>query len=160
MALLTMLYVDILDTTGTLYSMAEFAGLVDERGDFPRSTWAFTADALGTILGSFMGTPDTTCYIESAAGIHAGGKTGITAIVVGLLFFLSLFFNPIFASIPPWATGPALIIVGALMMESVTKIKWDDMRQAMPFSICVYCLSLSLSSSRWFETIWKPYGIR
>jgi len=91
-ALLTMLYVDILDTTGTLYSMADFAGLVDERGDFPRSSWAFSADALGTILGSFMGTPDTTCYIESAAGIHAGGRTGITAIVVGLLFFLSLFF--------------------------------------------------------------------
>lgn len=144
-ALLTMLYVDILDTTGTLYSMADFAGLVDERGDFPRSTWAFTSDAIGTILGSFMGTPDTTAYIESAAGIHAGGRTGLTAVVVGLLFFLSLFFNPIFASIPPWATGPALIIVGALMMDSVTKIKWDDLRQAMPAFVSIVVMPFTYS---------------
>ena len=81
-ALLTMLYVDILDSTGTLYSMAEFSGVIDEKGDFPKSTWAFSADAIGTIIGSFMGTPAVTAYIESGAGIHAGGRTGITAIVV------------------------------------------------------------------------------
>ena len=158
-ALLTMLYVDILDTTGTLYSMADFAGLVDERGDFPRSTWAFTADAIGTILGSWMGTPDTTCYIESAAGIHAGGRTGITAIVVGLLFFVSLFFNPIFASIPPWATGPALVIVGALMMESVVKIKWDDMRQAMPAFVSIIIMPFTYSIAYGIHSRYTLYMI-
>jgi len=160
-ALITMLYVDILDTTGTLYSMAMFCGLMKEKEeefggccdcykktckayksctsclvrkgtDFPRSTEAFCSDAIGTIIGATLGTTDVTAYIESASGINEGGKTGITAIVVGILFFFSLFFSPIFASIPPWATGPALVLIGAFMMDTVTEVDWRNYREAIP----------------------------
>jgi len=144
-ALFTMLYVDILDTTGTLYSMADFSGLVDAQGDFARSGWAFSSDAIGTIVGALMGTSDVTAYIESGAGINAGGRTGLTAVVVGLLFFASLFFNPIFASIPPWATGGALVVVGALMMDSVNKVDWSDLRQAFPAFVTIIIMPFTYS---------------
>merc|ERR1719229_2064760 len=83
-------------------------------------------------MGSMLGTTDITAYIESAAGINEGGKTGVTAIVVGILFFFSLFFSPIFASIPPWATGPALVLIGAFMMDTITEVDWRDYRQSIP----------------------------
>mmetsp|Transcript_41711 Transcript_41711/g.68625 ORF Transcript_41711/g.68625 Transcript_41711/m.68625 type:complete len:571 (-) Transcript_41711:158-1870(-) len=144
-ALLTMLYVDVLDTTGTLYSMAQFSGLMDKSGNFPRSTAAFCSDALGTVVGSILGTTDITAYIESGSGIQEGGSTGITAIVVGLLFFLSLFFTPILSSIPPWATGPALIIIGAMMMDSVNNINWRDLRQAVPAFLTMIIMPFTYS---------------
>lgn len=115
LAFITFLYVDILDCTGTLYSMARFCGAIDERTqDFEGSSIAYTVDALGISIGSLMGSPPVTAYIESGAGISEGGKTGLTAIFAGLAFFISIFFAPIFASIPPWATGCTLIIVGKL----------------------------------------------
>ena len=130
LAFITFLYVDILDCksfslldlqsitqagTGTLYSMARFAGFIDERTqDFENSSIAYTVDALGISIGSLFGSPPVTAYIESGAGISEGGKTGLTAIVSGLAFFISIFFAPIFASIPPWATGCTLIIVGKI----------------------------------------------
>ena len=137
-ALMTFLYVDLLDTTGALYSMAEFGGYLDENGDFERSKYAFCTDAIGTIIGSVMGTSPITSFIESGSGIQEGGRTGITAIVVSFLFFVSLFFSPIFASIPPWSTGPALIVIGALMFKTVLKINWDDMREAVCANVCLY----------------------
>ena len=99
-------------------------GYVDENGDFPKSKWAFSADAIATIIGSLFGLSPVTSYIESGAGVEAGSKTGLTAVICGFFFLVSIFFAPIIASIPPWATGGSLIIVGALMSRSLLKIKW------------------------------------
>jgi AGZA family xanthine/uracil permease-like MFS transporter len=112
LALFTFLYVDIIDCTATLYSMARFSGVVDpETGDFPRSTLAYCTDAVMISIGSLFGVSPITSFIESGAGIAEGGKTGLTAITTGVCFLISLFFAPVFASIPPWATGCTLILV-------------------------------------------------
>lgn len=112
LALFTFLYVDIIDCTATLFSMARFCGVVDpESGDFPRSTLAYCTDAFCISIGALLGVSPVTAFIESGAGIAEGGKTGLTAITTGLCFIISMFFAPIFASIPPWATGGALVIV-------------------------------------------------
>jgi xanthine/uracil/vitamin C permease (AzgA family) len=112
LALFTFLYVDIIDCTATLYSMARFSGVVDpDTGDFPRSTVAYCTDAFCISIGALMGCSPVTAFIESGAGIAEGGKTGLTAITCGLCFFISMFFAPIFASIPPWATGSTLVLV-------------------------------------------------
>jgi len=145
LALLTFLYVDILDTTGTLYSMTDFAGMLGEDGDFEGSTAAFTSDAIGTVVGSVLGTSPVTTYIESGAGIQEGGKTGLTAVVISLCFFLSLFFYPIFMSFPPWSTGPALIVVGCLMMRGVMKINWMDFEEAFPAALTIMMMPFSYS---------------
>lgn len=115
LALFTFLYVDIIDATATLYSMVRFCGVVDPKGgDFPRSTLAYCTDATCITLGSLVGCSPVTAFIESGAGIAEGGRTGLTAIVTGLCFLVSVFFSPIFASIPPWATGCTLVLVGAI----------------------------------------------
>ncbi|KAJ3730897.1 permease family-domain-containing protein [Lentinula guzmanii] len=143
-ALVTFLYVDILDTTGTLYSMAKFAGLRDPITlDFEGSTAAYCVDAFSISMGALVGTSPVTAFIESATGISEGGKTGITAIVVGLAFFVSIFFAPIFASIPGWATGGALIIVGSLMIRNVREINWDYIGDAVPAFITLIIIPLS-----------------
>lgn len=112
LALFTFLYVDIIDATATLYSMVRFCGVVDsETGDFPRSTIAYCCDAVCISISALFGCSPVTAFIESGAGIAEGGRTGLTAVVTGLCFFLSIFLVPIFASIPPWATGPTLILV-------------------------------------------------
>merc|ERR1719436_817657 len=105
--------------------MTDFAGMLEEDGDFEGSMAAFTSDAIGTVVGALLGTSPVTTYIESGAGIQEGGRTGLTAVVIAFWFFVSLFFFPVFMSFPPWATGPALIVVGCLMMRTVVKIKWD-----------------------------------
>jgi hypothetical protein len=112
LALFTFLYVDIIDATATLYSMARFCGTVDpQTGDFPRSTLAYCTDAAFISIGALLGSSPVTAFIESGAGIFEGGRTGLTAVVTGLCFIISIFFAPIFASIPPWATGCALVLV-------------------------------------------------
>ncbi|KAK9326231.1 xanthine/uracil permease [Lipomyces orientalis] len=146
LALVTFLYVDILDTTGTLYSMAKFAGLMDKRtGDFEGSATAYIVDASGIVIGSLFGTPPVTAYIESGAGISEGGKTGITAMVTGICFFISLFFAPIFASIPPWATGSTLIIVGSMMMTAVAEINWTYFGDAIPAFLTIAVMPFTYS---------------
>ncbi|KAJ7647513.1 xanthine/uracil permease [Roridomyces roridus] len=143
-ALITFLYVDILDTTGTLYSMAKFAGLRDPVTlDFENSTVAYCVDAFSISMGALMGTSPVTAFIESATGISEGGKTGITAMVTGLCFFISVFFAPIFASIPSWATGGALIIVGSLMIRNVRDINWDYVGDAVPAFLTLIIIPLS-----------------
>ncbi|KAJ6558553.1 permease family-domain-containing protein [Mycena vulgaris] len=143
-ALITFLYVDILDTTGTLYSMAKFAGLRDPVTlDFENSTIAYCVDAFSISMGALMGTSPVTAFIESATGISEGGKTGITAMVTGLCFLVSVFFAPIFASIPPWATGGALIIVGSLMIRNVRDINWDYIGDAVPAFLTILIIPLS-----------------
>lgn len=146
LAFITFLYVDILDATGTLYSMARFCGAIDERTqDFEGSAIAYTVDALGISIGSLMGSPPVTAYIESGAGISEGGKTGLTAMFTGLAFFISIFFAPIFASIPPWATGCTLIIVGALMAQAAKDINWRYMGDAIPAFITIAVMPFTYS---------------
>ncbi|KAJ8091827.1 hypothetical protein PM082_021063 [Marasmius tenuissimus] len=143
-ALVTFLYVDILDTTGTVYSMAKFAGLRDPVTlDFEGSTLAYCIDAMCISFGSLLGVSPVTAYIESATGISEGGKTGITAVTTGLAFFVSVFFSPIFASIPPWATGGALVIVGSLMIRNVREINWDYIGDAVPAFITILMIPLT-----------------
>ena len=144
-ALITLLYIDFLDTTGTLLGIVSSMGLVDENGDFPESRAAFSTDALATIFGSFFGMSPITSYIESAAGVEAGSRTGLTAVFVAFFFFLSIFFAPILSSIPAWATGGALIIVGALMCRSLAKVKWDNPAHAVCAFITVIVMPLTYS---------------
>jgi adenine/guanine/hypoxanthine permease len=133
LALITFLYVDIMDTTGTLYSMARFAGVMNERtADFENSTAAYCIDAFSISMGALFGTSPVTAFIESATGISEGGKTGLTGIAAGLCFFISVFFAPIFASIPSWATGGALVISGSLMIRNVVDINWKYLGDAVP----------------------------
>jgi AGZA family xanthine/uracil permease-like MFS transporter len=120
-------------------------GFIDEEGDFPRSRQAFAADALATLFGSFFGLSPVTSFIESAAGVQAGARTGLTAVICGFFFFLSIFFAPIIASIPPWATGGSLIIVGALMARSLVKVKWYDVSHAATAFITVMVMPLTYS---------------
>lgn len=117
--LITLLYIDLLDCTGTLLSMAHvldsvLPGFLDDAGEFPGQMWAFLADGVGILVGSMMGTTPLTVFIESAAGIEDGGRTGLTAITISCYFFIALFFSPILASIPLYATGAALVLVGAI----------------------------------------------
>ncbi|KAI0667399.1 permease family-domain-containing protein [Trametes maxima] len=143
-ALITFLYVDILDTTGTLYAMAKFAGLRDPVTlDFENSTIAYCVDAFCISMGALMGTSPVTAFVESSTGIAEGGKTGITAMVTGLAFFVSVFFAPIFASIPPWATGGALVIVGSYMIRNVREINWDYVGDAVPAFLTLIMIPLT-----------------
>jgi AGZA family xanthine/uracil permease-like MFS transporter len=146
LALITFLYVDILDCTGTLYSMARFAGAIDEETqDFEGSAVAYLVDAVGISIGSLFGLSPVTAFIESGAGISEGGKTGITAMVTGICFFISIFFAPIFASIPPWATGCTLIIVGAMMASAAKDINWRYWGDALPAFITLAVMPFTYS---------------
>ncbi len=119
------LFVDLFDTVGTLVGVASKANLLDEKGNLPRAGRALMADAIGTVSGAMLGTSTVTSYVESSAGVAEGGKTGLTAVVTGLLFLVSLFLSPIFLAIPSFATAPALIIVGLLMMSAVTQMSFE-----------------------------------
>lgn len=145
-ALFTFLYVDILDCTGTMYSMARFCGAIDEdTGDFEGSAVAYLVDAASVTIGSLFGSSPTTAFIESGAGISEGGITGITACATGLCFFISIFFAPIFASIPSWATGCTLILVGAMMIRSCTDINWRYIGDSIPAFLTMIMMPFSYS---------------
>ncbi|KAK5656166.1 hypothetical protein OQA88_4926 [Cercophora sp. LCS_1] len=145
-ALVTFLYVDIIDCSATLYSMARFCNRV-RRGerDFPRSTLAFCTDAICISLGALLGCSPVTAFIESGAGVAEGGRTGLTAIVCGLCFLSSIFFAPIFASIPPWATGSTLVLVGCLMIRQVTRVNWMYIGDAIPAFVTLSFIPFSYS---------------
>lgn len=146
LALVTFLYVDILDTTGTLYSMARYANLVDPvTQDFEGSTIAYMVDSLTIVVGSVLGTPPVTAFVESGAGIGEGGKTGLTAMMTGFCFFISIFFAPIFASIPPWATGCVLVLVGSMMVQAVTDINWKYLGDSIPAFLCIAIMPFTYS---------------
>ncbi|KAI0881135.1 xanthine/uracil permease family protein-like protein [Annulohypoxylon maeteangense] len=145
LALITFLYVDIIDCTATLYSMAKFCGVVRDDGDFPRSTIAYCTDAFMISIGSLFGCSPTTAFIESGAGIAEGGRTGLTAISAGVCFLICLFFAPILASVPPWATGSTLILVGCLMIRQVININWQYIGDAVPSFITLAFMPFSYS---------------
>ncbi|KAF4469502.1 MFS transporter AGZA family xanthine uracil permease [Fusarium albosuccineum] len=146
LALITFLYVDILDCTGTLYGMARFANVIDPvTQDFEGSSIAYMVDALSISIGAVFGVPPVTAFVESGAGISEGGKTGLTAMVAGICFFISIFFAPIFASIPPWATGCVLVLVGSMMVGAVTEINWRYMGDAVPAFLTIAIMPFSYS---------------
>lgn len=142
---LAFLFVDFFDTAGTLVGVGRLGGFLDERGELPRADRAFTADALGTVAGAVLGTSTVTSYIESATGIQEGGRTGLTAVVVAVLFVLALFFTPIFAAIPAAATAPALLTVGALMMQGARNIEWARFDEALPAFLTIAVMPFTYS---------------
>ncbi len=145
MILFTLLMVNLFDTVGTLIGLCNKAGLLDENGRLPRAKQALMADAVGTTAAGLLGTSVVTAYVESASGIAAGGKTGLTSFTVAIMFLLSLFFAPVFAMIPQAATAPALIIVGMLMMGAVTKINFNDVTEAIPAFLAIVMMPYSYS---------------
>jgi AGZA family xanthine/uracil permease-like MFS transporter len=128
----TFLYFDMFDTVGTLIACAGKSGIIQTDGSIPNAKQALMADAVGTTAGAMLGTSTITTFIESSAGVAEGGRTGLTSITVGALFVLSLFFEPLFGSIPSAATAPALIIVGVMMVTPVKSINYDDFTEAIP----------------------------
>lgn len=143
--LLVFLFVDIFDTIGTLAGVGKQAGYIDENGELPRANQALTADAIATTAGAVLGTSSVTTYVESAAGVAEGGRTGFTALVVSGLFVVALFLSPVFEAIPAFATTPALVVVGVLMMMSVVHIKWDDLTEAIPAFLTIFFIPLGFS---------------
>ncbi|KAG5190681.1 permease family-domain-containing protein [Tribonema minus] len=144
-SLVTFLYTDLLDATGTMQAVARQSGLTAPDGSYPGQKAAFCSDATGIIVGSMMGISPITAFAESSAGIEAGGRTGLVAIVGAMCFIIALFFAPILSNIPPWATGPALLITGALMMQAVTAIDWKDKKQAIPAFATIALMPLTYS---------------
>ncbi|RAJ11023.1 AGZA family xanthine/uracil permease-like MFS transporter [Chitinophaga skermanii] len=143
--LFTLLMINLFDTVGTLIGLCHKAGLLTADGKLPRAKQALLADAVGTTAGALLGTSVVTAYVESASGIAAGGKTGLTALTVSGMFLLALFFAPLFAMIPAAATAPALIIVGMLMMSAVTEIKFDDITEALPAFLTIAMMPYTYS---------------
>ena len=141
------LFVDMFDTLGTLIGCAAKADLLDKDGRLPGIKGALLSDAVGTMCGACLGTSTITTFVESASGIAEGGRTGLTAIAAGGLFLLSLFFSPLFLTIPSFATAPALVMVGFLMMQQVAKIAWDDVLEAIPAFICIFAMAFLYSIS-------------
>lgn len=141
------LFVDLFDTLGTLIGVASKADMLDKEGKLPRIKGALLSDAIGTSLGAVFGTSTTTTFVESAAGVSEGGRTGLTGVVAAILFGLALFLSPIFLAIPSFATAPALIVVGFLMITSITKIDFDDFTEAIPAYICIIAMPFMYSIS-------------
>ena len=143
----TFLFIDMFDTVGTLVGVCTKAKMTDENGNIARIRHAFMADSIATTVGAMLGTSTTTTYVESAAGVAQGGRSGLTAFAVGCCFAIALFFSPLFLSIPSAATAPALIIVGLLMMESVVKIPFDNFCESIPAFVCIIMMPLTYSIS-------------
>ena len=143
----TFLFIDMFDTVGTLVGVCTRANMIDENGQIKRIKHAFMADSIATTAGAMLGTSTTTTYVESAAGVAQGGRSGLTAFSVACCFAIALFFSPLFLSIPAAATAPALIIVGLLMMEPVVKIPFDNFSESIPAFICIIMMPLTYSIS-------------
>lgn len=141
----TFLFVDFFDTAGTLIGLTEKAGMLDDEGNIEAPRAAFTADGLATAAGAALGTSSTTTYIESGAGVEEGGKTGLTALVVAGLFLVAMFASPLAEAIPGVATAAALIIIGAMMMTSATKIDWSDYRMSIPAFLAIVGMPFTYS---------------
>ena len=141
------LFVDMFDTLGTLIGVASKADMLDKDGKLPKIKGALLSDAVGTTVGAVCGTSTVTTFVESASGVAEGGRTGLTSIVAGILFALSLLLSPIFLAIPSFATAPALIVVGYLMLTSVTKIDFSDMTESIPCFIAIIAMPFMYSIS-------------
>ena len=143
----TFLFIDMFDTVGTLVGVCTKAGMTDEKGNISRIKEAFMADSIATTVGAMLGTSTTTTYVESAAGVAQGGRSGLTAFAVAGCFAVALFFSPLFLSIPAAATAPALIIVGLLMLEPIKYIPFEDFSESIPAFVCIITMPLTYSIS-------------
>lgn len=142
------LFVDMFDTLGTLIGCASKANMLDKKGELPGIKGALLADSIGTVAGAVLGTSTITTFVESSSGISEGGRTGLTSITSGILFLVALFFSPLFLAVPTFATAPALIIVGFLMLQQVTKIDWNEnLLEAVPAYICIFSMPFTYSIS-------------
>lgn len=143
--LFTFLFVDMFDTVGTLVGVSTKAGMLTKNGEVPNCKQALLADAIGTVVGSCLGTSTVTAYVESAAGTAEGGRTGLTSLTVAILFFISLFLSPIFLAIPAAATTPALVMVGLFMMSPIKEIDLNDYTEAIPAFVCIIFMPFAYS---------------
>ena len=143
----TFLFIDMFDTVGTLVGVCTRANMVGKDGRIERLNQAFMADAIATTAGAMLGTSTTTTYVESAAGVAQGGRTGLTAFTIAICFAITLLFSPLFLSIPSAATAPVLIIVGLLMLEPVRNIAWSDYSESIPAFVCLLLMPLAYSIS-------------
>ncbi len=143
----TLLFMDIFDTMGTLIGVGQRVGLANEKGDMPGMNKAFMADSIGTTAGAMLGTTTVSTFIESAAGVNAGGRSGLTAMVTALCFLLALFFAPLFVAIPKAATAPAMFIVGMMMMGDVVKLDFRNYSVAVPCFVCIVFMPFAYSIS-------------
>lgn len=143
----TFFFIDMFDTVGTLVGVCTKAKMMDENGNIYRVKQAFMADSIATTFGAMLGTSTTTTYVESAAGVAQGGRSGLTALIVGACFVIALFFSPLFLSIPSAATAPALIIVGLLMAEQIKNVEFDDFSESIPAFVCMLMMPLTYSIS-------------
>lgn len=141
------LFVDIFDTLGTVIGCASKANMLDEDGKLPEIKGVLLADAVGTTVGACLGTSTITTFVESSSGITEGGRTGLTSVTTGVLFLASLFLTPLFLTVPSFATAPALIVVGFLMMQQVANIDWTDMLEAVPCFVCITMMGFAYSIS-------------
>ncbi len=139
------LFTDLFDTTGTLIGVAHRAGLLDKDGKLPRLQRALVADSTATVIGAAAGTSPVTCYIESASGVRAGGRTGLTAVVVAILFLLALFLSPLADTIPAYATAPALLFVACLMAQGITEVDWEDVTEYVPAVVLAMTMPFTFS---------------
>lgn len=139
------LFVDLFDTAGTLVGLAHRGGMLDTQGRLPRLRKALLADSTATCIGAVLGTSSTTSYIESAAGINSGGRTGLTAVVVSILFLLCLFLSPLAQTVPAYATAPALLFVACLMARGLAEINWDDITDVAPAVVTALAMPLTYS---------------
>ncbi|MDO4697876.1 MAG: NCS2 family permease [Pasteurellaceae bacterium] len=137
--------VNLFDSSGTLIAVTNKAGIADEKGRFPKMKQALYVDSVSAMAGSYMGTSAISTYIESGSGVSVGGRTGLTAVVVGVLFLLTIFFSPLAAVVPPYATAGALVFVGILMASSLIEVKWDDLTEATPAFITTAMMPFTYS---------------
>lgn len=143
--LLSFLFVDMFDTIGTLIGVSDKAGMLTKEGKLPRIKQALLADAVATSAGAILGTSTTTTYVESSAGVGAGARTGLASVTTGFLFLIAIFFAPIFTAIPGFATAPALIFVGFLMVSAIVKVDFEDITEAIPAYLCLIAMPLMYS---------------
>lgn len=141
------LFVDMFDTLGTLIGVANKANMLDENGRLPKIKEALLADAIATSVGAVLGTSTTTTFVESSSGVAEGGRTGLSSVVTGILFLLSLFLAPVFTTIPSFATAPALIFVGFLMFSAVVEIDFTNLTESIPAYLCLLCMPFTYSIS-------------
>lgn len=139
------LFVDMFDTVGTLIGVSNKSGMLDEKGCLPKVKEALLADAVATCAGAVLGTSTTTTFVESSAGVGAGARTGLASVVTGLMFILAVLFSPIFISIPGFATAPALLYVGFLMVSAMLDIDFNDLRESVPAYLTIVCMPLMYS---------------
>ena len=143
--LFTFLFVDMFDTVGTLIGVSSKANMIKKDGSLPRAKQALFADAIGTTVGSLLGTSTVTTYVESASGVAEGGRTGLTSLSTAGMFLLALFFAPVFLMVPGAATAPALILVGSFMLSPVLKINFDDYTESIPAFLTIVMMPLAYS---------------